>query len=347
MIYPVILSGGSGTRLWPMSRSLYPKQLLALTGERSLLQETALPGRRRRRLRRAADRRQRGAPLHHRRAAARDRRRAGSADPRAGRPQHRPGRLRRGAAPRGDAGSGRPGPADAGHAVGPRDRRSRRVPAGDRARRRGGARRLSRHASASRRSGPRPATATSPAAGRSTGVEGAFAVDRLCREAGPGDRRALCRLGRVFLEQRHLSVSGRAVPVRAGAAAARHAGGVQGGARRRARPRPISSASTRTAFAACPSDSIDYAVMEHTHAAAVVPVGMGWSDLGSWDALWEMGDKDERGNALSRQRRRRGDRATAICARRPGWSRRSGSRTSSSSRPTTRSWSRRATARRR
>src|SRR3712207_3795953 len=41
MIYPVILSGGSGTRLWPMSRSLYPKQLLALTGERSLLQQTA------------------------------------------------------------------------------------------------------------------------------------------------------------------------------------------------------------------------------------------------------------------------------------------------------------------
>src|SRR3954468_879212 len=41
MIHPVILSGGTGTRLWPMSRSLYPKQLLALIGERSLLQETA------------------------------------------------------------------------------------------------------------------------------------------------------------------------------------------------------------------------------------------------------------------------------------------------------------------
>src|SRR5207237_5367790 len=40
MIYPVILSGGSGTRLWPMSRSLYPKQLLALFGETSLLQQT-------------------------------------------------------------------------------------------------------------------------------------------------------------------------------------------------------------------------------------------------------------------------------------------------------------------
>src|ERR1700682_1145060 len=40
MIYPVILSGGSGTRLWPMSRSLYPKQLLTLFGETSLLQQT-------------------------------------------------------------------------------------------------------------------------------------------------------------------------------------------------------------------------------------------------------------------------------------------------------------------
>src|SRR5579872_7483452 len=42
MIHPVILSGGSGTRLWPMSRALYPKQLLALTGAESLLQQTAL-----------------------------------------------------------------------------------------------------------------------------------------------------------------------------------------------------------------------------------------------------------------------------------------------------------------
>ena len=41
MIHPVILSGGSGTRLWPMSRSLYPKQLLALVGDHSLLQQTA------------------------------------------------------------------------------------------------------------------------------------------------------------------------------------------------------------------------------------------------------------------------------------------------------------------
>ncbi|HET7086136.1 MAG TPA: mannose-1-phosphate guanylyltransferase/mannose-6-phosphate isomerase [Rhizomicrobium sp.] len=42
LIHPVILSGGSGTRLWPLSRSLFPKQLLALTGEQSLIQDTAL-----------------------------------------------------------------------------------------------------------------------------------------------------------------------------------------------------------------------------------------------------------------------------------------------------------------
>jgi len=37
-VHPVILSGGSGTRLWPMSRTYYPKQLLPLVGERTLLQ---------------------------------------------------------------------------------------------------------------------------------------------------------------------------------------------------------------------------------------------------------------------------------------------------------------------
>src|SRR6266699_4385605 len=39
---PVILGGGSGTRLWPLSRELYPKQLLALTGTHTLLQQTVL-----------------------------------------------------------------------------------------------------------------------------------------------------------------------------------------------------------------------------------------------------------------------------------------------------------------
>ncbi len=42
MLTPVILSGGAGTRLWPLSRELYPKQLLPLTGAHTLLQQTLL-----------------------------------------------------------------------------------------------------------------------------------------------------------------------------------------------------------------------------------------------------------------------------------------------------------------
>jgi mannose-1-phosphate guanylyltransferase/mannose-6-phosphate isomerase len=51
-------------------------------------------------------------------------------------------------------------------------------------------------------------------------------------------------------------------------------------------------------FLASPIASIDTAVMEHTRLASVVPVEMGWSDVGSWAALWEITDKDDHGNAL-------------------------------------------------
>jgi mannose-1-phosphate guanylyltransferase/mannose-6-phosphate isomerase len=51
------------------------------------------------------------------------------------------------------------------------------------------------------------------------------------------------------------------------------------------------------AFAGCPSDSIDYAVMERTRDAVVVPADIGWSDVGSWSALWEVQRRDADGNA--------------------------------------------------
>ena len=51
------------------------------------------------------------------------------------------------------------------------------------------------------------------------------------------------------------------------------------------------------AFASCPNISLDYAVAERTDHAAVVPASLGWSDVGSWDALWERLPKDEDGNA--------------------------------------------------
>lgn len=55
----------------------------------------------------------------------------------------------------------------------------------------------------------------------------------------------------------------------------------------------------RESFARIPSLSIDYAVMEHTAKAAVVPAAMGWSDIGSWSSLWERGDKDPAGNVIT------------------------------------------------
>jgi len=52
-------------------------------------------------------------------------------------------------------------------------------------------------------------------------------------------------------------------------------------------------------FGQAPSDSIDYAVMEKDERVAVVPVAMGWSDLGSWHAVHAIADKDADGNALT------------------------------------------------
>ncbi|TXL08781.1 mannose-1-phosphate guanylyltransferase/mannose-6-phosphate isomerase [Methylococcaceae bacterium CS1] len=53
------------------------------------------------------------------------------------------------------------------------------------------------------------------------------------------------------------------------------------------------------AFIQCPADSIDYAVMEKTDKAVVIPLDANWSDVGSWSALWEVRDKDSLGNALT------------------------------------------------
>ena len=61
------------------------------------------------------------------------------------------------------------------------------------------------------------------------------------------------------------------------------------------------------AFGASPSISIDYAVMERAHNVSVVPVDMGWSDVGSWDALWRVAVPDQEGNVL------RGEGALIAC----------------------------------
>jgi mannose-1-phosphate guanylyltransferase/mannose-6-phosphate isomerase len=56
------------------------------------------------------------------------------------------------------------------------------------------------------------------------------------------------------------------------------------------------------AFAAVPADSIDYAVMERCPASAIpirmVPLSAGWSDLGAWEAVWQVGSRDDQGNVV-------------------------------------------------
>lgn len=54
----------------------------------------------------------------------------------------------------------------------------------------------------------------------------------------------------------------------------------------------------KTEFEKCPSNSIDYAVMEHTQDAVVVPMDAQWSDVGSWLSLWEMSKKDDSNNVI-------------------------------------------------
>jgi len=53
------------------------------------------------------------------------------------------------------------------------------------------------------------------------------------------------------------------------------------------------------AFSLCPDESVDYAVMENTQDAVVIPLDAGWNDVGSWSALWEVNEQDDKGNALT------------------------------------------------
>ncbi|ARP95097.1 mannose-1-phosphate guanylyltransferase/mannose-6-phosphate isomerase [Bordetella genomosp. 13] len=53
------------------------------------------------------------------------------------------------------------------------------------------------------------------------------------------------------------------------------------------------------AFGACAGDSIDYAVMERTDSAVAVPLATGWSDVGAWDAVWDIATKSEDGNSTT------------------------------------------------
>jgi len=93
----------------------------------------------------------------------------------------------------------------------------------------------------------------------------------------------------MFTARRYLEELERFGPAMLAACRAAHSGST--------RDKDFSRLSPAS-FEACPSDSIDYAVMEKTNDAVVVAFDAGWSDIGSWSALWEIGEQDVSGNVL-------------------------------------------------
>jgi mannose-1-phosphate guanylyltransferase/mannose-6-phosphate isomerase len=129
------------------------------------------------------------------------------------------------------------------------------------------------------------------------GHDGAFAVARFVEKPDRANAEAFLASGRfswnsgmfVFRARRVLDELGRHAPAILAAASASWENAT----------RDLDFHRLDTdAFAACPSDSIDYAVMEKTADAAVIPVDIGWSDVGSWSTLWDVSAKDEHGNSV-------------------------------------------------
>jgi mannose-1-phosphate guanylyltransferase/mannose-6-phosphate isomerase len=286
---PVVLAGGYGTRLWPLSRQLRPKQFLPLLSERSMLQEAAL---------RALQLDNALPPLlvvneEHRFLAAEQMRALGAngaallLEP-AGRGTAPAAALASLAALEKDA--------KAIIAVYPADHRI--VDAAAFARSMQAAAELATQ-------GHLVAFGIAPA-GPVTGygyiVRGAplgagFRVERFVEK--PDAARAAALIGGGAYWNSGMFVFAAAAYLEE---LEKHRPQVAAAARESWRGRSSDLdfiRPAREAFLACPADSIDYAVMEHTNRAAVVPAQFGWSDLGSWDTLWELGAKDPRGNVVA------------------------------------------------
>jgi mannose-1-phosphate guanylyltransferase/mannose-6-phosphate isomerase len=292
MLTPVILSGGAGTRLWPLSRELHPKQLLALTGERTMLQQTAS----------RLDGLGTSAPIvvcneAHRFLVAEQLRQLGI-EPRAtvlepfGRNTAPAIALASLAAL--EAGKGDPNAADPVLLVLPADHVIRDVPEFQK---------VVRIALPAAEAGRLVAFGIVPTAAE-TGYgyiqhgapDGALRrIARFVEKPSVERAREFLKSGDyywnsgmfMFRARRYLEELERLAPPIAQVCR-----------------RVFQSAKTdldftridSKAFEACPNDSIDYAVMEKTADAVVAPLAAGWSDVGSWAALHDASESDGRGN---------------------------------------------------
>ena len=290
-ILPVILSGGSGTRLWPVSRESFPKQLWPLISDRSLIQETAL----------RATGRGFAPPIvvcnqEHRFLIAEQLRAAGIADARI---VLEP--VGRNSAPAVAAAALLSAADDPDTVLWmmAADAAITDTPA------------LHRHLQAAVVAartgrivtfGMRPSAAETgygyievgPPLAASPGVHG---VARFIEKPDAATASDLAGSGRHLWNSGMFVFTARTLL----AELERYSPEVLAAAR-------AAVAACRTdldfirlgvaEFAACPSISLDYAVAERTDRAAVVPADLGWSDVGSWTALWELGQKDQRGNVV-------------------------------------------------
>lgn len=287
-IVPVILSGGAGTRLWPLSRPERPKQLLSLTAPETMLELTAA---------RVADRSRFAAPLvvasaRHQAEIGTQLARAGAAD----------ATLILEPAGRNTA----PAIALAALVAEPNDlllvMPSDHVIA-DVAAFHAAVTKAAPHA----RSGRLVTfgmTPTAPETGFGYIERGAAlapGVDAAARFVEKPD----LATARAYVESGRFLWNAGIFLFRAGActdALASHAPAVLGAARAAIEGASHSRQSITPdpqAFAAAPSVSIDVAVMERAGNVAVVPASMGWSDVGSWDALYDIAAKDANGSTLA------------------------------------------------
>ncbi len=289
LVVPIILSGGSGSRLWPVSRASFPKQLWPLISDKTMLQETALRGT--------------GAGFaapvivcnqEHRFLIAEQLREAGIAGARillepVGRnsapalaaaallvAEETPGAVLWMMAA--DSAIGKPEALAAAVATAVAAARSGRIVT----------------------FGMKP---TRPETGYGY-IEAGEPLDGLagvCSLSAFIEKPDAATAARLVASGRHLWNSGMYVTTAETLLEEMqlHAPSVLSAVRRAVQARETDLDFVRlepAAFAAAPDISIDYAVAELTSRAAVVPADLGWSDVGSWDVLWDISPKDDTGN---------------------------------------------------